>query len=1105
MKKKIRGGAYFPVLTLILMIFLSPYLCANSFSKKNILKISRENPWSLPKTDRNISFTDTVEVKAVLVEFKQEVAGINENDFSTGDGKFDKSPSAALSMTYKEVIFDPPPHNHDYFSKHLEFLKNYYRQISGGKLEIKPVLYPGVITLDKEIRDYGRVDPRITDRDSIGIIRARGLMRFVHDVLEKGSELHRQGQFIFKKNDVFVIFHAGASGLTSRDVFGIDNFPDDLISTFIAQSDMEYFAEIVNGINVFDSTVRVDELLIIPETGSHRVGSVQSGTTYEFGINGFLVYQFARQLGLPNLFNTKTGETAIGSFDLMDHSGFLNKSGYIPPYPSAWCRTFLGWDKPLEVQPSQVKQNLFLYSADSDSIGPKILKVPINSREYFLIENRNNSERKPVTFFLGNQSFTTTNITIPLGPPYNRDSLFTSTHFESLYLLFYNPEKAPSGVSRVLTDVDNFDCSLPGSGVLIWHIDENVIAQNFFDDLVNADIARRGIDLEEADGFQDIGFQFKDIFGNPAYITGTEQDFYRGDQNGNRQFTPTSNPNSLSNLRANSHLYIAQISAAGEKMSLEIRWDYSREGFPLFVDTLPLNREGLLVLTSPDSLDFFLIQPEAGRIYGWNEKGLSLQSGLKDSIILKDFREQVVDTLIRPTFDTLPLNGKSFVSAGDLDGDGKEECVVAGGSVIRLYLSNHDTVIRISVAGEMSTWPVLVDSSIIVGSSGGWVYRIRQNGGDWKVIDSVQVGSVKVLQMASAKMDSSLERFFYFVLSDKKIVILDSRLNLMKTVSFDDSIRGILLGDLDADGSKEVVITSQQGRISVITKDGEFSKVFPNPLITGLTFSRSAALGDLNADGYLEIVGGSGSTLQVWQYNGTPLSGFPITLKPHFTGEEVQITSAPIIVDLNGDGKMEIIFGTSLGNIEVYNHLGQLYTTQVIQPDQNFYSLFPLSTGGPVSLSPVVFNFQDSLYLGAGSEDGYFYLWNLGKTENRKIHWGQFGHDNQRTFAFSDKLMPVVPGGNSILTYLYNYPNPVYEGETKIRFKLNTPAQVDIRIFDLSGDLVYEKENINIPYTIDTELGWDIRDVVAGIYLCRVGAKQGGQREHKFCKISVVK
>ena len=71
------------------------------------------------------------------------------------------------------------------------------------------------------------------------------------------------------------------------------------------------------------------------------------------------------------------------------------------------------------------------------------------------------------------------------------------------------------GASGVIIEVDDYDYDIPGPGILIWHIDERIIAAGLAANAVNTDPARRGVDLEEADGAQDIGELF------PGIIPGT--------------------------------------------------------------------------------------------------------------------------------------------------------------------------------------------------------------------------------------------------------------------------------------------------------------------------------------------------------------------------------------------------------------------------------------------------------------------------------------------------------------------------------------------------------------------------------------------------------
>ena len=79
---------------------------------------------------------------------------------------------------------------------------------------------------------------------------------------------------------------------------------------------------------------------------------------------------------------------------------------------------------------------------------------------------------------------------------------------------------------------------IDGSGILIWHVDENVIDANFTADLelnqINNDSSHKGIDLEEADGFQYLDLSYPHLYsrGSPfaSYRAGN-QDYFGGEIN----------------------------------------------------------------------------------------------------------------------------------------------------------------------------------------------------------------------------------------------------------------------------------------------------------------------------------------------------------------------------------------------------------------------------------------------------------------------------------------------------------------------------------------------------------------------------------------------
>jgi len=133
------------------------------------------------------------------------------------------------------------------------------------------------------------------------------------------------------------------------------------------------------------------------------------------------------------------------------------------------------------------------------------------------------------------------------------------------------------------------------------------------------------------------------------------------------------------------------------------------------------------------------------------------------------------------------------------------------------------------------------------------------------------------------------------------------------------------LGDIDRDGQLEVVVatmsppwdTSQpvtstnpdytKGTLWVI--NGDSTNVPGFPIATEQYFYSSPALGDIDQDGYLEIIIGSGygltgreNIVSVYKYDGSLVSNWP--------QETAGLTMAsPALADIDQDGALEIIIG----------------------------------------------------------------------------------------------------------------------------------------------------------------------------------------------------
>src|SRR3989304_4610465 len=88
----------------------------SAVSQKNLLKLVRQTPFSLPEPSSLNPIPDTVKVLAVRVAFQKEIP---EDPTTTGDGTFDFRPFTQFVAEEGHEI-DPSPHGKAYFETHLQ-------------------------------------------------------------------------------------------------------------------------------------------------------------------------------------------------------------------------------------------------------------------------------------------------------------------------------------------------------------------------------------------------------------------------------------------------------------------------------------------------------------------------------------------------------------------------------------------------------------------------------------------------------------------------------------------------------------------------------------------------------------------------------------------------------------------------------------------------------------------------------------------------------------------------------------------------------------------------------------------------------------------------
>ncbi|MCH8982446.1 T9SS type A sorting domain-containing protein [candidate division KSB1 bacterium] len=145
------------------------------------------------------------------------------------------------------------------------------------------------------------------------------------------------------------------------------------------------------------------------------------------------------------------------------------------------------------------------------------------------------------------------------------------------------------------------------------------------------------------------------------------------------------------------------------------------------------------------------------------------------------------------------------------------------------------------------------------------------------------------------------------------------------------------------------------------------------------------------------------------------------------------------------------------------------------------------------------------LDLAVASDDGFLYVWDLPNTFNPdNISWGGLFNDSEHSNANLVSLPATSPGSQLMPGKLvYNYPNPTEGNATTIRYTLNSPAQVKIKIYDLAGRLVDELQGTG--FGQENEVVWGLENIESGVYLARVEADGDGNKDAAIIKIAVVK
>ncbi len=914
-------------------------------------------------------------------------------------------------------------HDYNYFKRLMLHVSDYWHDASHGNYE----LYENIHLYEENVmmpNNYGYYGNDATNDER--------MVEYFDDIIALTDN-----EIDFSLYDGIITIFAG-SGQES-DIDGIRT--DEIWSTFLSRKDLREINDPENeeypGLLTNDG-VYLNELAVVAESEFQDYFPTEGvdASNYLFSNFGVVLHQFGKLLGLPTLFDNVSSNgrsQGIGNYGIMG-SGSWNGNGFIPAMPSAWSRYYLGWENTIELTVDQ--ENIYIdQMLDVDATNPKLYKVAISDTEYFLIECRSQN---------------------PDGDFYNGIAGFSFELIEDQEYYPPNPDNPDAPLQPRFMFMENryrgcdWDIAMPGlggpavggafqdnSGIFIWHIDELVINEFFSPDYevnhVNAIATHKGVDLEEADGVQNLDTAAinENMYGGPF-------DSFRA--NNNDYFGFNSVDGVISQPTAESYyggvpLEIYDISQQGNTMSFSVKFRWSLSTSYTGENTLPASSfdydddgvneifypmpDGSLYMWQDDELysgfpsggtsqlkELYTVDEEYGRVllpYGENIVSLfNLEHASSDSgyVFSENFRSWAGPPVVTPNEYILAFN--------HTDG--------TGSSIVFL---NKDFTIKETVTLEDSI------RTNICWSNEKTFALTNINDGVGIVTISVYNGEYLTNEFVSeVEPDDEVLALFHTSINENKI---EDRF----VVQCSDKVYHFGQSDFEHPTLIGYELPERYSPIELPYKT--------NGLLS---------FGDMDKNGTLDIIAGWENGVAVFGYNGQLLNqGKDIVTMPDTLG----INGSALPIDVDSDGELEIVGNCSLNRLYVW--------------EDNF----GIKKGYPKNYSdrsrtyPFLHKDEDgNVYIMSAVDNGKIFRSAIGNSEiNVSDFWYAEYGNLQRTASYTGLESQNSYPDSKIFVEdeVYVYPNPyrsTYGDELFVKIMVSETTKVKIKVFDIAGNCIYQ-------------------------------------------------